>query len=109
MHLTPTKRARVCTLRDAGMTFREIRNILGGSVSSVHDVYSKYHEDRDFYATVPNRGRKPILTPLDCRFAARLIRSGKCTTAANVQHRYFAHLSASLMRRILAEEGLHGR
>jgi len=91
------------------MTFRQIQEVVGGSVSSVHAAYSKYHENEDWYTTIPNRGRKSLLTDSDHRFAVRLIKHGKCLTAADVQHRYFPHVSERRMREILAEEGLHGR
>jgi hypothetical protein len=45
----------------------------------------------------------------DIRQACHAIRTGECSTAADVQRQYFQHVGESTMRRTLAKNGLPGR
>ena len=103
--LTPTRRARICTLHEARKTFHEI----GCDPSNACRNYAKYHDNHDFYAVEPGRGRPPALTVQEEREACRMIRSGHAQTAADVQCCSFRWVAHSTMHRILAKHGLHGR
>lgn len=108
-HCTPTKRARIVTLRNRGLKFAEISNELGLHPSTVSRNYRKFHKKRDFYRKTGGGGRPRLLTPRDLRHAERLIISGEARDGSDVRRLLFPHVGASTIRRNLCEIGLNGR
>lgn len=107
--LTPTKKARVITLRQEDHSFDEIAERIGCSKSTAYRTWDKYHEKENYYHKTPGRGRPKALDTHDRRIACRLIRSGQSDTAADVQRDHFPEVSVRTMQETLAQEGLHGR
>ena len=58
---TPTKRARIVTLKNQGVSSTETAKELGGSKSQVNCLYQKWKGRTQFYGKTPGRGRKPKL------------------------------------------------
>ncbi|KAF8151554.1 hypothetical protein B0H34DRAFT_615194, partial [Crassisporium funariophilum] len=109
---TPTKKAAIYHLRQEGKTFGEIGNMLSLDQSVVSRNYRKLEEqgpDPDFYARVPIPGRPRVITPHAERRAQRLITSGECRDATDVQRELFPRLDPSTVRRMFIWKGLHGR
>lgn len=109
VQLSPTKRARVISLRKRGEKFQDIADELHCHKSSAIRAWQRYHEKENFYAVTPGRGRPRCLEPYERRKACQMIRSGQSATAADVQRDRFPEVSARTMRRTLEQEGLHGR
>jgi transposase len=109
IQLTPTKRARVVTLKNNGHSFAEIGEELHCDPSTAYRTYRKRTEKENYYDITPGRGHPKRLDTADRRIACRLIESGKAQTAADVQRDHFPDIPARAMRQALQEEGLHGR
>jgi transposase len=107
--LSPTKKARVVSLRREQFTFAQIGMHLGINASSACHAWHKYNERENFYAKTPGRGRPRLLGIREHRKACWLIRSGRAETAADVQRDRFQDVSPRTMWHILSQEGLHGR
>ncbi|KAF5345989.1 hypothetical protein D9757_007778 [Collybiopsis confluens] len=105
---TPTKRARIVTLKDRGVSSAEIAQELGGSKSQVNRLYRKWKGKKDFYGKTSGRGRKPKLNPRDVRYAERLLRNNKASDVMELRDRFFPHVSHSTLRRNLHAVGLRG-
>ena len=75
-HVTPTKKARIVALFEAGVKPRDIATSTGLHPSTVRKQLAKLHENPDPYFKAPGRGRPCIFTPCLLRQAARAITSG---------------------------------
>lgn len=110
---TPTKKARIYHLRKKeNKTFTEIGDILGIDATTVSRNFKKLDsqgKDPDYYSTTPGSGRPRALTPHDERRAERLIKSGKCRDATEVQRELFPKLHPTTVRRMFLRLGLKGR
>ena len=106
------KRARVCALLEHGMSTRYVASHEGISQSAVVKIRQRV-EETGSYADRPRVGRPRQLTERGARLAARMIVSGKCQTAVNVQHEletsHLAAVSGKTVRRILRSTGIRAR
>ena len=67
---TPTKRAKVCTMRAAGYSNDEIRAALTGlSDHQIYRIVKRYAEKENYYEVMPRTGCPHKLTPRDTRIA----------------------------------------
>jgi transposase len=107
-----TKRSRIYTLRQEGYTVREIAASEQVSLDSVSRIFKKKEETGNF-EDKPKPGRPRTLSDRYERNAVRLITSGKCSTAVEVQRRLQTdigvNLSVESVRRILRRHGLFAR
>ncbi|KAJ6580466.1 hypothetical protein DFH09DRAFT_837808, partial [Mycena vulgaris] len=87
--LSPSKRARVVSLRKRGVSFPDIGKELKCDPSTACRTYHRRRRKENFYAITPGRGRPKRLDAHDQRVACRMIRSGEAQTAADVQHDRF--------------------
>lgn len=106
---TPTKRSRIYVLKEFGWSNAQIARDLGISPQTVTRHWNRIKDNANFYQEIPRPGRPRLLSDREVRVACREITSGQCRTAADVQRRVFPHISKSLMRRTLSEQGLYGR
>ncbi|KAJ3735635.1 hypothetical protein DFJ43DRAFT_990775, partial [Lentinula guzmanii] len=105
---TPTKRARIVTLKDQGVSSAKIAQEFGGSKSQVNRLYQKWKQKSSFYDKTPGQGRKPKLNPQDVCHAERLLQNGKASDVIDLRNRFFPHVSHSTLRRNLHAVGLRG-
>ena len=97
-HTTPTKRARIVQLRELNFSFREIGQELGIDHSTALRTFKKYHQSHDFYAKESKSGCPRMFTAQDQRLAARKIRSGAISDAAQLRREDFLHASGRTVR-----------
>ena len=109
---TPTKKARIYTLRQAGLKFLDIGHILNMKESTVSRNFcalQKQGDNPNFYLRKPIPGRPRVITPHAERRATRLILSGECSDATDVKRVLFPQLHATTVRRMFIRKGLLGR
>ncbi|KAF8161038.1 hypothetical protein B0H34DRAFT_653685 [Crassisporium funariophilum] len=108
---TPTKKARIFQMYSEGKSFTEIGKDLGLHCSVVSRNYHKLEEmgpEPDFYAKQPIPGCPRIITPHAERRAQRLITSGKCRDATDVQRVLFPKVHPTTIRQMFIRKGLPG-
>lgn len=112
--LSPTERARIKALKDAGWTFRRIAEDIGCSVGAVKYTLDRYQETGG-YETRPGRGCKPKLSKSDVKYLCLSSIRDRRKTATDLQHKLNDTLSdskkvsRSTISRRLKENGLIGR
>jgi transposase len=111
-HLSPEKRARIATLLEEGYSTRQIADREGLSHTAVWKIgkrAEKYHTYRD----LPRSGRPRRFTEREERKIVRLVKSGKCETAVDVQSQLRAeedvNVSTNTLRRIFQRHDLVAR
>ena len=108
--LTPTKRARVCMLRDLDdETFESIGSLMGIDQSTASRTYRKYGQKYNFYDEPKRTGRPKKFTAADRRKAVKMIDSGAATDATDLQRRAFPDVTPRTVRGALIKAGLPGR
>ena len=93
-----TKRSRIYTLRQEGYTVREIAASEQVSPDSVLRICKK-KEETGCFEDKPKPGRPRTLSDRYERNASRLITSGECSTAVEVQHRLQNDLGSIYLRK----------
>jgi len=109
---TPTKKARIMQLRKQGWKFKDIGNEIGLESSVVSRNYNKLIKKGphpDLYHHEPIPGRPKIITPHAERRAVRLITSGECRDATDVQRVLFPRLHPTTVRQMFIRKGMPGR
>jgi len=109
---TPTKKARIIQLRKQGWKFRDIGADIGLERSVVSRNYNKLVKkggEPDFYHTEAIPGRPKVITPHGERRAERLIKSGECRDATDIQRVLFPELHPTTVRQMFIRKGLPGR
>jgi len=109
---TPTKKAYIYRKHQQGTKFSVIAEELGLNPSVVSRNYHKMEEqgpNPDFYAPPPIPGRPRVITPHAERRAERLITSGHCRDATDVQRVLFPERDPTTVRRMFIRKGLNGR
>lgn len=109
---TPTKKARLFILRKAGNTYHDIAHTLGLTTPTVarnfHQL-EKQGRSPNFYLHKVIPGRPKLISPHAERRAVRLIYSGTCADATDVQRELFPQLHPTTVRRMFIRKGLYGR
>ena len=107
---TPTKRAKICTMRAAGYSNDEIRAALTGchdlSDRQIYQIVKRYTEKENYYEVMPRTGHPHKLTPRDTRVALRHLSNTTAHDASDLQHEYFLDVSIQTIRHTLRAEGL---
>jgi len=107
---TPTKRAKICTMRAAGYSNDEIRAALTGrhdlSDRQIYRIVKRYAEKENYYEVMPRTGRPHKLTPRDTRIALRHLSNTTAHDASDLQRVYFPDVSVQTIKRTLRAEGL---
>ena len=103
---TPTKKAHIWHMCNAGQTFTEIANFLKMDRTVASRNYKKLAQqglNPDFYTKPSKPGCPRALS------AEQAINSGQCHDATDVQQKLFPHLHPSTLRRMFIWKGLHSR
>lgn len=103
---TPTKRARIYTLKKQHVSNEKITALFGPHKATINRIVKEYDERGTHYPLKGRAGRPHKLTDRDGHRAARAIKSGKADTAVDVQQQLFPHVSAQTVRRSLKANGL---
>ena len=82
--VSPQKRARIAALLSVGLSTRDIARRERVSQSTVSRLRHYNHADRD-YQDLPRGGAPRLLTDRHERLIVRMVKSGKCQTAIDVQ------------------------
>jgi hypothetical protein len=106
VYASPTKRARVVTLKREGKTNQEIAEETGLSRSTIIRTFNQFKDRTNFYYQKPKVGRPRKMTESDARVAARMLASTKARDANDVRKKRFPQFSAQTIRRRLREQGL---
>lgn len=111
-HLSPVKRSRIYALLQEGHSTRVVAHREKVSQSTVNRV-RKNKEATGSFANKPKSGRPRVVSVHDERKMLRLIASGECSTATDVQARLKTEdrvqLSAQTVRRTFQRNGLESR
>jgi hypothetical protein len=95
-----------------GKTFSEIGNTLRISASAASRNFGELErqgDSPDFYARPKVSGRPRVITPQTERRACRLIATGACHHATDVQRKLFPQQNPTTARRMFIRKGLHDR
>lgn len=107
---TPTKRAKICTMRAAGYSNEEIRSALTGhhdlSDRQINRIVKRYGEKENYYDIGHSTGRPRKLTPGDTRLALRHLSNQTAHDASDLQREYFPEVSVDTVKRTLRDGGL---
>ena len=107
-HLTPTKRARITTFHELGLTERAISSRLKVSKTAVHNAIKLYQETNQFHDR-PGPGRKRKTTTSDDRWIVRMVKKSPFKTSSQVQKLLGDSgviVSSSTVRKRLISDGL---
>jgi transposase len=105
---SPTKRARIVALKSAGTKNRDIQSEVGGSVSQINRIYSKWKDKKRFYGKTPGRGRKPALSDRDVRRIIHILHTGQAESLREVHAQWFSHVHENTLRNALHKAGFNG-
>ena len=105
-YTSPTKIARIVTLREEGKTIHDIAERVGKDPSTVSRIAREYPKRPDFYSVKVKSGRPRKMTEADTRYCARALAKVEVKTAADVQRKIFPVVSAQTIRRALVNYGL---
>ena len=105
-YTSPTKIARIITLREQGKTIHDIAERVGKDPSTVSRLAREYPKCPDFYSVKVKTGRPRKMTEADTRYCARALAKVEVKTAADVQRKIFPVVSAQTIRRALVNYGL---
>lgn len=109
-HTTPTKKAKICTMKKAGYTNDEIRASLNGchdiTDRSINRIFKRYGEKENYYDVGQHSGRPKKLTDRDGRAALRHLANGTARNATELQQTFFPHVSVTTIKRELRRSGL---
>ena len=106
---TPTKKARIWTLHQRGVSTTDIAKEFHVNRSTIHRVLTSLHKNPDFYAKAHRPGRPRKLSGRDALRAKYAIVSGRHPDAASVQWHMFPYITLPTIRRMLCNMGLYGR
>jgi transposase len=110
--VSPQKRARIAALLSTGLSTRDIARREQVSQSTVARLRHVDYASRD-YKDAPRSGRPRRLTDRHERSIVRVLASGECQTAVDVQSHLRAHanvsVSANTVRRVLRRRGFASR
>jgi hypothetical protein len=106
---TPTKKARIYTMKKARMKSEFVAEELRISKSTVNRQWQVLERHPDFYAPrKPGGGRKPIMDAASIQRAVDLVDSGSAANAADVNRQMDQPVADGTMRRLLREQNLYG-
>ncbi|KAH8814456.1 hypothetical protein DL96DRAFT_1752631, partial [Flagelloscypha sp. PMI_526] len=105
---SPTKRARIVTMKKAGVKNSKIQAEVSGSVSQINRLHRKWKNQTQFYGKTPGRGRPRALSEQDIRRIACLLHTGKAESVRDVNQRFYTDVEERTIRRALHEKGIHG-
>jgi DDE superfamily endonuclease len=107
---TPTKRAKIVTMKKAGSTNDEIRAALVGrhdlSNKQIGRIYKKYKDKENYYDFGKKSGRPHKLSARDARAALRHLGNRDAHDATDLQKVYFPEVHVKTVKRMLRENGL---
>ena len=110
--VSPLKKARIAALLSTGHSTRDIARREGVSQSTVSRLRHNEGADRG-YQDLPRSGRPRLFTDRHERLITRMVTSGKCQTAVDVQsclrEEYNIRVSCNTIRRVLKRNGLVAR
>ena len=104
---TPTKVAKIFTLREEGLSERKIAKRLPLSQKTVNRVLNCPEKRKDPYYKKPKPGATSKLTDQEKRLVVRNVRSGKAHDAVDVHNHFYRHVSPSTIWRILRNTDLN--
>ena len=107
-----SKKARIHALLSTGLSTRKVAHNEGVSQSTATRLYNLQDTSRN-YRDLPRSGRPRLFTERDERRILRLLSSGECETAVDIQRclksDYNVNVSADTVRRTLQRNGLVAR
>lgn len=103
---SPTKKARICRDKAAGLSDGHIAKKFGIHRTTVKRIFDSCAKTEDYYTIKPKSGRPRLFTSNDTRRAARLLAQGKAHDVADLQRKYFPEINAETIRTRLCTCGL---
>jgi transposase len=101
---SPSKRAQLVALKKLGLSDRAVAKQIGGiNHSTVNRIWRRYSQGLNIYQRKQGAGRPRLLSFADKHWAALLFARGLTKTAADLQRRFFPHVSVNTVRRRLHE------
>ena len=111
-HYSPIEKARAYQMVQDGYNYSQVEQKLGINRKTVRLLVRKYNKDKIF-TRKKGSGRKKSYTARDSRKLKRMIKSGACETAVDIQRSLDENElkcdSLPTIRRILHSKGLNGR
>jgi hypothetical protein len=105
-YTSPTKKARICRDRDAGMADADIAKKHGLHRTTVKRIYERYAQSEAFHHVTKKPGRRRLFTTHDARFSIRALAAGKAHDVADLQRQYFPSINAQTICVRLRQCGL---
>ncbi|KAF9232481.1 hypothetical protein BU15DRAFT_28302, partial [Melanogaster broomeanus] len=103
---SPTKKARICRDRAAGLSDRDIAKKFNLHRTTVKRIFDRYAKSEAYYKVKPKPGRSRKFTVHDARLATRVLARGEARDVADLQRKLFPNLSADTIRTRLRQCGL---
>ena len=107
-YTSPTKKARICRDKAAGLSNTAVAKKFGIHRTTVKRIFDCYAKSEDYYTLKNKSGRPRHFTAQDTRRAVRLLNQGKARDASDLQRKYFPQFSVQTIRTRLRETGLKG-
>ncbi len=106
VYTTPTKRACIIQLKEAGHSYKEIGAKFNLHWSTVYCIHCRYAQTKDFYYVKPKPGHPCKFTTHDTHVAVRTLASSEAHDVANLQRLCFPNITAETIQKRLANCGL---
>ena len=105
-YTSPTKKARICRDRAAGLSDGYIAKKFNLHRTTVKRIFDRYAKSEAYYDVKPKPGRSRKFTVHDTRLAARTLARGEARDVADLQRKLFPDISADTIRTRLRQSGL---
>ncbi|KAF9232021.1 hypothetical protein BU15DRAFT_20033, partial [Melanogaster broomeanus] len=103
---SPTKKARICRDKAAGMSDADIAKKFGLHRTTVKRIFDRYAKSEQYYELKQKTGRPRLFTKHDTRHAVHALASGKVRDVAELQRKHFPHINPETIRSQLKQCGL---
>ena len=106
IYTSPTKKARICRDKAAGMTNTAVAQKFGLHRTTVQRIFDRYAKSEDYYVLKQKPGRPRLFTKLDTHFAVHTLAAGKARDVSELQQAHFPNINAETIRSRLRQCGL---
>ena len=108
-YTSPTKKARICRDKAAGLSDSDIAKKFRIHRTTVKRIFESCAQSEDYYTVKPKSGRPRLFTSNDTRRAVRLLAKGEAhSDASDLQRKFFPEINAETIRTRLRASGLKG-
>ncbi|KAF8836023.1 hypothetical protein BDN67DRAFT_911902 [Paxillus ammoniavirescens] len=92
-YTSPTKKARICRDKAAGVSDTDIAKKFGLHRTTVKRIFNQYTKSEHYYDIKQKTGRPCLFTKHDTRHAVHTIAMGQARDITDLQRKHFPHIN----------------